>query len=108
MLKVATRLALVLVVLVAALLVVAGPAAAQMREFTGRVDKINDEKFILDNRKGDKVTFRRIDTTEVSGQGKTSWDDLEKGDWLIASWKFVDKPRKVYKVVVIPSREEDD
>jgi len=83
-------------------------ASAQMREFTGRIDKINDKKMIVDNRKGDKVSFVRVDETVVEGEGKSSWDALEEKDWVVVSWKFVDKPRKAYKIVVIPSRDDDE
>jgi hypothetical protein len=39
---------------------------------------------------------------------KESWDDLKKGDWVKVSWKFVDKPRKAYKIMVLPPREDDE
>ncbi|MCG8589894.1 MAG: hypothetical protein MJE66_11450 [Proteobacteria bacterium] len=90
----------------AAPLLVAGSATAQMREFTGRVDKINKKKMIVDNRKGDKVSFVRVDSTEVSGE-KETWKDVKQKDWVTVSWKFVDKPRKAYKIVVLPPRDDD-
>ena len=77
------------------------PADAQMREFTGRIDKLKKKKFIVDNRMGDKVSFSKIDDTEVTGE-KDSWKKLKKGDWVTVSWKFIDKPRKAYKIVVLP------
>jgi len=81
-------------------------ASAQMREFTGKVDKITDNgKLIVDNRKGDKVSFIRIDTTEVTGE-KTEWGKIKKDDWVTVSWKMIDKPRKAYKIQVLPPREE--
>ena len=83
-------------------------ASAQMREFTGRIDKVSKKKIIVDNRMGDKVSFVRIDDTEVSGEEKTSWGDLKKKDWVKVSWKFIDKPRKAYKIVVLPPREDDE
>ncbi|MFP6565599.1 MAG: hypothetical protein VCB78_10450 [Myxococcota bacterium] len=81
------------------------PADAQMREFTGRIDKLKKKKFIVDNRMGDKVSFNKIDDTEVTGE-KDSWKKLKKGDWVTVSWKFIDKPRKAYKIVVLPDKEE--
>ena len=91
------------------------PASAQYREFTGRIDKVDSKKLIVDNRKGDKVSFVSVPDSEVSVQEgakledkKESWDDLKKGDWVTVSWKFVDKPRKAYKVMVLPPREDDD
>lgn len=87
---------------------VADDAAAQVyRQFTGRIDKIDDDKLIVDNRQGDKVAFNRVPDTSVEGQDKASWDDLSKGDWVTVDWLFMDKPRKAYKIQVIPPREEE-
>jgi hypothetical protein len=77
------------------------------REFTGRIDLVKKKKFIVDNRQGDKVSFVFIKDTEVSGQKKLA-KKIKKGDWVTVSWRFVDKPRKAYKIVVLPPREEDD
>jgi hypothetical protein len=90
-----------------ALLLAPGLASAQMRTFTGRIDRVNKKKMIVDNRMGDKVSFVPIETTEVSGEGKTEWKDLKRKDWVTVHWKFVDKPRKAYKVEVLPPREDD-
>jgi len=81
-------------------------ASAQYREFTGRIDRIGGDKMIVDNRKGDKVSFMKVESTTVEGEGKKSWGDLKQKDWVTVSWKFVDKPRKAYKIVVIPTPEE--
>ena len=83
----------------------AAGASAQTREFTGLVDKINKKKVIIDNRQGDKVSFNRVDETVVEGE-KATWEDVKKKDWVTVHWKFVDKPRKAYKVVVLPPRDE--
>jgi hypothetical protein len=91
--------------LIAGSIVGAGPASAQMREFTGKVDTITNKKIIIDNRQGDKVSFERVDGTVVEGEKKT-WDEIKKNDWATVSWKFIDKPRKAYKVTVIPPKEE--
>jgi hypothetical protein len=104
----ARRLVTVAAVLAMAMALLPSLASAQMREFTGRIDKVDDKKMIVDNRKGDKVSFNKVAETTVEGEGKTAWDQLKNKDWVVVSWKFVDKPRKAYKVVVIPSREEDD
>jgi hypothetical protein len=100
----------VLIVAAAAFFVaaLAGPSvvSAQMREFGGRIDKISKKKLIVDNRMGDKVSFIRADETVVEGEGKTEWKALKKGDWVRVSWKFVDKPRKAYKVLVTPEQKE--
>ena len=83
----------------------AASASAQMREFTGKVDAITEKKIIIDNRQGDKVSFNKVEETVVEGE-KTAWSDIKKGDWATVEWKFVDKPRKAYKVTVIPPKEE--
>ncbi len=75
------------------------------REFTGRIDMVKKKKFIVDNRQGDKVSFVFIKDTEVTGE-KKSVKKIRKGDWVTVSWRFVDKPRKAYKVVVLPPRED--
>ncbi len=100
--RVVTGLALAVV----AILVVPSLAAAQMKEFTGRIDRVSKKKMIVDNRMGDKLKFVPIETTEVSGEGKEKWKDLKKKDWVTVSWKFVDNPRKAYKVKVLPPRED--
>ena len=101
-----TRLALIALLALAAP-VVWGPetASAQMREFTGKVDRINKKQIIVDNRMGDKVKFMKVDETVVEGE-KTSWKKVKKTDWVTVSWKMVDKPRKAYKVVVLPPKKE--
>jgi len=81
-------------------------ASAQMREFTGLVDNVSEKKIIVDNRKGDKVSFNKLDETTVEGE-KTKWEDIKKKDWVTVAWKFTDNPRKAYKVVVLPPREEE-
>ena len=82
-------------------------ASAQMREFTGRVDKVTKKKMIVDNRLGDKVTFIYAkEETTVEGT-KSEWKELKAKDWVTVSWKFTDKPRKAYKVVVFEKDEEE-
>ena len=97
---------IVLAAVLAAVLIAPSLASAQMREFTGRIDRVNKKKMIVDNRMGDKVSFVPIDATEVSGEGKEKWKDLKNKDWVTVSWKMVDKPRKAYKVEVLPPRED--
>jgi hypothetical protein len=99
------RFALIALVLLVAPLALPGVAQAQYREFSGKVDKISNSKIFVDNRQGDKVSFVKVDETVVEGE-KTEWDEVKKDDWVTVSWKFVDKPRKAYKVVVLPPKEE--
>jgi hypothetical protein len=80
-------------------------ASAQVREFTGKVDSVSEKKIIIDNRQGDKVSFNKLDETVVEGE-KTAWAEIKKGDWATVEWKFVDKPRKAYKVTIVPPKEE--
>ncbi len=104
--KLGTRLSLALAFLITAAIVLPSVASAQMREFTGRIDAVSKKKIIVDNRKGDKVSFVVVEETVVEGE-KDAWNKLKKKDWVMVSWKMVDKPRKAYKVVVLPPKEED-
>ena len=86
-----------------------GAALAQYREFTGRIDKINDKKMIVDNRQGDKVTFDKVPDTKIDDTHeakKKGWSDLKSDDWVTVKWKMVDKPRKAYEVIVLPPKSE--
>ena len=86
-----------------------GAALAQYREFTGRIDKINDKKMIVDNRQGDKVTFDKVPDTKIDDTHeakKKVWSDLKSDDWVTVKWKMVDKPRKAYEVIVLPPKSE--
>lgn len=80
-------------------------ASAQMREFSGKVDRISKSKIYVDNRMGDKLAFERLDDTAVEGE-KSTWEDIQTNDWVSVSWKIIDKPRKAYKVTVLPPKPE--
>src|SRR5262245_11195178 len=97
-------LAVALAVLLAPL-ALSGVASAQTREFTGKVDKISKTEVIVDNRMGDKVKFEKLDSTTVEGE-KKEWKNVKKNDWVTVHWKMIDKPRKAYKVVVLPPKAE--
>jgi hypothetical protein len=103
--KIAIRVALVAGLLLAAPLLAPGEASAQYREFAGKIDKISKKRMLVDNRKGDKVSFNRADATTVEGE-KKDWGKIKKDDWVSVSWKMMDKPRIAYKVVVMPPKEE--
>jgi hypothetical protein len=103
--KLITRVALIALVALIVPLAMPGAATAQMREFVGKVDKIDAKKVIVDNRKGDKVSFDKVADTVVEGE-KTDWAAVKKDDWVSVSWKMVDKPRKAYKVTVMPPKKE--
>ena len=102
-----TGLALAATLLVVGLLA-PSMASAQMREFTGRIDKVNKKQMIVDNRMGDKVKFVFAKGETVVEGTKTQWKKLKTKDWVTVSWKFVDKPRKAYKVLVFEKKDEDD
>ena len=103
--KFMTRMALIALVALIVPVAMPGAAAAQMREFVGKVDKIDAKKLIVDNRKGDKVSFDKVAETTVEGT-KTDWATIKKDDWVSVSWKMMDKPRKAYKITVMPPKEE--
>jgi hypothetical protein len=98
---------LLAVACVAATLAIPSLVSAQTREFTGRVDKVTKKKMIVDNRMGDKVTFvYSKGDTQVEGT-KTEWKKLKRKDWVTVSWKFIDKPRKAYKVLVFEKVDDE-
>ena len=99
MVKVNRFAAVAMSLLVAASLLAPGIASAQLKDFEGKVDSISDSKIIVDNRKGDKITFDKVADSTVEGKA-TAWDAVKKGDWVAVSSKMLEKPRKAYKVTV--------
>ncbi len=99
------KLATVVASLVLLALLVPGLAGAQMREFRGRVDKINKREIIVDNRMGDKLKFKPDEDVAVEGE-KDAYKRVKKKDWVVVSWKMMDNPRVAYKIVVLPDQEE--
>lgn len=91
--------AIVMSLFVAAALLAPGLASAQLRDFEGKVDSISESKIIVDNRKGDKISFDKVADSTVEGKA-TSWDAIKKGDWVAVGSKMMEKPRKAYKVTV--------
>ena len=102
-------LALAAVLLAASLLVPSAASAKELyRTFTGRIDRVNKKQMIVDNRMGDKVKFvYKKNETVVEGT-KDKWKRLKKTDWVTVSWKFTDKPRIAYKVLVFEKDDEDE
>jgi hypothetical protein len=86
-------------------LILSNEASAEFREFSGKVTEISGDKLVIDNRQGDRVSFRRSETTTVTG-AKKSWQAIEKGDSVSVSWKMVDEPRIAYKIVVMPPKRK--
>jgi len=106
--RIAAVAALVMGTLLLGTRVAPATASAQMREFTGRIDKVTKKKMIVDNRMGDKVKFVYAKGETVVEGKKTTWKKLKTKDWVKVSWKFIDKPRKAYKIVVLPPRKDED
>jgi len=90
-----------LAVVVPALLADAQPA--EFRDFSGTVSAISKDKMVIDNRRGDRVSFVRTDKTRVTG-AKQSWQAIEVGDSVSVAWKMTDQPRIAHKVVVLPAK----
>ena len=86
-------------------LLLPGIAAAQFREFRGKVDRINKRQLIIDNRQGDKLKFKPADDIVVEGE-KDAYKRVKKSDWVIVSWKMSDNPRIAYKIFVMPDQSE--
>jgi len=99
MIRMKRAAAIAMSVLVAAALLAPGMASAQLRDFEGKVDSISESKIIVDNRKGDKISFDKTADTTVEGKA-TAWDAVKKGDWVAVGSKMMEKPRKAYKVTV--------
>jgi hypothetical protein len=102
MVKMLRRFALVTLAAATLPLFLPSHAHAQLRDFEGKVDSVNEKQIIVDNRKGDKLTFVKADETTVEGD-KKAWADIKKNDWVAVSSKMLEKPRKAYKVVVKPA-----
>ena len=103
--KISGRIAALALVAVALPLILPTAASAEFRDFSGKVTEISGDKIVIDNRQGDRVSFRRSEATTVTG-AKTSWQAIEVGDRVSVSWKLVDKPRIAHKVVVKPPKQQ--
>jgi hypothetical protein len=77
-----------------------------MREFRGKVDRINQRQIIIDNRQGDKLKFNPAPDVVVEGE-KDAYKRVKKNDWVLVSWKMADNPRVAYKIVVLPDAAEE-
>jgi hypothetical protein len=97
--KISGRTAVGVLFAVALPLILSNEASAEYREFSGKVTEISGDELVIDNRQGDRVSFRRSGATTVTG-AKKSWQAIEQGDSVSVSWKMVDKPRIAHKVVV--------
>ncbi len=103
--KISGRTAVRVLIAVALPLILSNEASAEFREFSGKISEISSDKMVIDNRRGDRVSFKRSEATTVTG-AKKSWQAIEQGDSVSVSWKMVDKPRIAYKVVVMPPKRK--
>ena len=100
-------------VLLVAALVLPASVAAQNREFSGKIAKISKNKMLVDSRMGEQIRFRRTEATVVSDQRpprmrsspREAWEDLRAGDSVAVEWRLSDKPRKAYRIIVLPPRK---
>jgi hypothetical protein len=93
-----------LAVAVAALLaggLAAAPAAADHRDFAGRVKKVSEKGVTVENRMGDRREFVRGKKTRVRG-GRSDWEGLRPGDQVIVDWHLKDRPPRARRVRVVP------
>ncbi len=86
-------------------LILSGEASAEFREFSGKVTEISGDKLVIDNRRGDRVSFRCTKATTVTG-AKKRWQAIEAGDRVSVSWKMLDVPRVAYTIVVMPPKRK--
>ena len=103
--QVSGRIAVQVLIAATLALILSSDASAEFREFSGKVTEISGDKLVIDNRRGDRVSFKRSDATTVTG-AKKSWQAIEKGDRVSVSWRMVDKPRVAHKVVVMPPKKK--
>ena len=103
--KISGGFAVLVLIAVALPLMLSNEASAQFREFSGKVTEISGDELVIDNRRADRVSFRRSEATKVTG-AKKSWRAIERGDRVNVSWKMVDEPRVAHKVVVMPPEKK--
>ena len=92
----------------------AGADCAGMREFRGRIVKLESSGrkagFTIENRSDDRVRFKKpktvefVDTRSADARGRAGpvarWGDLETGLYVSVCWKFTDSPSLAHKVIV--------
>jgi len=101
--KASGRIALLALLAVVMPALLARAQSAEFRDFSGTVSAISKDKMVIDNRRGDRVSFVRAETTTVTG-AKQTWQAIAVGDSVSVSWKMTDQPRIAHKVVVLPAK----
>ncbi|HVH07010.1 MAG TPA: hypothetical protein VNE71_13520 [Myxococcota bacterium] len=83
-----------------ALVLIGAPAAADHRDFAGKVSKVSKKRVTIENRQGDRRSFVRGEKTKVHGT-RRDWDGIRPGDQVIVDWHLEDKPARARRVRVI-------
>ena len=103
--KVLAAVAVVMMV-VAVGLAAPGEAQAQYRQFTGKHRQDQQEEADRRQPQGRQGLVREGRTRPRSpARTRRLGQDLKKGDWVTVDWKMIDKPRKAYKVNVLPAAQ---
>ena len=82
-----------------ALLLLADAAAAQNREFAGKVVTASPQSIGVKDRRANIVNFTRSEKTIV--EGKSGWDAIVVGDRVLVRWKLGDGSAS--RVIVLES-----
>jgi hypothetical protein len=77
----------------------ADSAAAQSREFVGKVVTANPQSLAVKDRRANIVSFTRSEKTQIEGKG--SWDEIGVGDRVLVRWKLGDGTAS--RVIVLES-----
>ena len=77
----------------------ADPAAAQNREFAGKVVAASSQSIGVKDRRANIVNFTRSEKTIV--EGKDGWDSIVVGDRVLVRWKLGDGTAS--RVIVLES-----
>ncbi len=64
----------------------ADPAAAQRRDFVGRVVSIDAQSLAVKDRRGNALTFVRVENTVV--EGRKGWQAIAPGDKVLVRWNL--------------------
>ena len=64
----------------------ADPAAAQRRDFVGRVVSIDAQSLQVKDRRGNALTFVRAENTVV--EGRDDWQAIAAGDKVLVRWNL--------------------
>jgi hypothetical protein len=71
----------------------------QGREFNGTVLSIDGGAMVVEDRRGERVTFNRGE--DVAVEGKSGWGAIARGDRVIVKWSLSDGPRRAQRVIVL-------